>query len=331
MSTQFPEAFDPATHEGNSWDVLPAGEYVAQVVEASIQQPNSGDGYYLSLTWKIIEGAYEGRQVWQRITYQHSSEQAQTFGRKTLKDLCVATEVAEQVDDAEVFLFKPVRIRLGIERDKQGVYPDENRISRIMSLETKPVETEQPARPAAPATKAAVASGVPRNPQRPRSLARATLRRTGRCPLGHDTGHLPHVRASSVSTRGDLRARDLLVAGWRQSARNDGDGNRQERRHRAPGPRHFAPLSNTASSGCDPRPRIDRQDLEPLLALWPEAPVGINSAGIGQRERDAPIIFAGVQSVWRDAAQLGARHLVLIDEAHLVATRRRRNVSQAVV
>ena len=61
-----------------------------------------------------------------------------------------------------------------------------------------------------------------------------------------------------------------------------------------------------------------RQDIEHLLALWPDAPVGINSAGIGQREWDAPIIFAGVQSVWRDAARLGPRHLVLIDEAHLV-------------
>ena len=61
-----------------------------------------------------------------------------------------------------------------------------------------------------------------------------------------------------------------------------------------------------------------QQDLDPLLALWPDAPVGINSAGIGQREWDAPIIFAGVQSVWRNAARLGPRHLVLIDEAHLV-------------
>jgi DNA repair protein RadD len=61
-----------------------------------------------------------------------------------------------------------------------------------------------------------------------------------------------------------------------------------------------------------------RQDIEPLLALWPDAPVGINSAGIGQREWDAPIVFAGVQSIWRNAARLGPRHLVLIDEAHLV-------------
>ena len=159
MSTQFPETFDPTTQEGNSWDVLPVREYVAQVVEASIQQPNSGDGYYLALTWKI-EGDYEGRQVWQRITYLHSSEQAQTIGRKMLKDLCVATGVAEQVDDAEVFLFKPVRIRLGIERDKQGVYPDKNRISRILPLEAKSEEPEQPEEPAKPGAATKVASAA---------------------------------------------------------------------------------------------------------------------------------------------------------------------------
>ena len=164
MSTQFPETFDPTTQEGNSWDVLPVGEYVAQVVEASIQQPNSGDGYHLALTWKIIEGDYEGRQVWQRITYLHSSEQAQTIGRKMLKDLCVATGVAKQFDDVEVFLFKPVRIRLGIERDKQGVYPDKNRISRILPLEAKSEEPEQPEQPAKPvaATKVASAAKTPK-------------------------------------------------------------------------------------------------------------------------------------------------------------------------
>ena len=160
MSTQFPETFDPATQEGNSWDVLPVREYVAQVVEASIQQPNSGDGYYLALTWKIIEGDYEGRQVWQRITYLHSSEQAQTIGRRTLKDLCDALGVNEQVKDAEVFLFKPVRIRLGIERDKQGVYPDKNRISRILPLEAKSEEPGQPEQPAKPVAATKVASAA---------------------------------------------------------------------------------------------------------------------------------------------------------------------------
>jgi hypothetical protein len=164
MTTQFPQTFDPTTQEGNSWDVLPVGEYVAQVVEASIQQPNSGDGYHLALTWKIIEGDSEGRQVWQRITYLHSSEQAQTIGRKTLKDLCVATDVAEQVDDTEVFLFKPVRIRLGVEKDKQGIYPDKNKVSRILPLAAKPGEAGQPAKPTTPTTKAATAATTSRGP-----------------------------------------------------------------------------------------------------------------------------------------------------------------------
>jgi Protein of unknown function (DUF669) len=161
MSTQFPQTFGPTTQEGNSWNVLPPGECVAHIVEASIQQPHSGDGYYLALTWKIIKGDYAGRQVWQQIICQHSSEQAQTIGRKMLKDLCVATGVAEQVDDASVFLFKPVRIRLGIERDKQGVYEDENRISRILPLEAKSEEPEQPAKPVA-ATNVASAAKTPR-------------------------------------------------------------------------------------------------------------------------------------------------------------------------
>jgi len=160
MSTEFPEIFDPETQEGNSWDPLPVGEYVAQIVEVSVLQPQSGDGYYLVLTWKIAEGEFERRLVWQRIIFVHSNEQAQTIGRKTLKDLCVALGVNEQVNDAEVFLFKPARIRLGIEKDKQGVYPDKNRISRILPLEAKSEEPGQPEQPAKPVAATKVASAA---------------------------------------------------------------------------------------------------------------------------------------------------------------------------
>ena len=168
MTTEFPEIFDPETQEGNSWDPLPVGEYVAQIVEASVLQPKSGDGYYLALTWKIAEGEFEGRQFWDRITFAHSNEQAQTIGRKTLKDLCVALDVNEQVNDAEVFLFKPARIRLGIEKDKQGLYPDKNKVSRILPLEPKPPEPGQPVnlplepKPVNGGSASTAATGVPK-------------------------------------------------------------------------------------------------------------------------------------------------------------------------
>jgi len=159
MSTEFPEIFDPEKQEGNSWNLLPVGWYVAQIVEASVLQPKSGDGCYLALTWKIAEGEFEGRQVWHRITFAHSNEQAQTIGRKTLKDLCVAVNVNEQVNDAEVFLFKLARIRLGIEKDKQGLYPDKNKVTRILPLESKPAEPGQPANGGSAST---AATGAPK-------------------------------------------------------------------------------------------------------------------------------------------------------------------------
>lgn len=48
------------------------------------------------------------------------------------------------------------------------------------------------------------------------------------------------------------------------------------------------------------------------------APAGIYSAGLGRRDSRDRVTFAGIQSVWRRATDLGPFDLVLIDEAHLI-------------
>jgi DNA repair protein RadD len=60
------------------------------------------------------------------------------------------------------------------------------------------------------------------------------------------------------------------------------------------------------------------QNVKHLLALWPDAPLGINCAAFGRRDWDQQIIFASIQSVFRSPEKLGKRNLVLIDECHLV-------------
>ncbi|KAB1068888.1 DEAD/DEAH box helicase [Methylobacterium planeticum] len=61
-----------------------------------------------------------------------------------------------------------------------------------------------------------------------------------------------------------------------------------------------------------------QQNAQALLRSWPGAPVGINSAGLGRRDLRSPILFASIQSVYRQGRNLGPRDLILIDEAHLV-------------
>lgn len=61
------------------------------------------------------------------------------------------------------------------------------------------------------------------------------------------------------------------------------------------------------------------QNADKLLKIWPTAPLGIYSAGIGRKETHAPIIFGGVASVANNVEAFGHRDLVLVDECHLVS------------
>jgi len=60
------------------------------------------------------------------------------------------------------------------------------------------------------------------------------------------------------------------------------------------------------------------QNFKAMLKLWPDAPAGVYSASLGRRDAHHRITFASIQSVYNKAAALGIRHLILIDEAHLV-------------
>jgi len=65
-----------------------------------------------------------------------------------------------------------------------------------------------------------------------------------------------------------------------------------------------------------------KQNLEKLMRIWPDAPVGVYSAGLKGRETHASILFCGIQSIWNKAGQLSdfdrPIELVVIDEAHRV-------------
>ena len=60
------------------------------------------------------------------------------------------------------------------------------------------------------------------------------------------------------------------------------------------------------------------QNAEKMRLHWPNAPLGIFSASVGRKELGEQITFAGIQSIYKKAEDVGHIDLVLIDEAHLI-------------
>jgi DNA repair protein RadD len=61
------------------------------------------------------------------------------------------------------------------------------------------------------------------------------------------------------------------------------------------------------------------QNAAELIGLWPDAPVGIYSAGLNRRDMGKAITFASIQSIHSKAYKLPRRiDMVLVDEAHLI-------------
>lgn len=66
------------------------------------------------------------------------------------------------------------------------------------------------------------------------------------------------------------------------------------------------------------RKELIEQGASHLMRVDNKLDVGIYSAGMGMKQLRTQIVYAGIHSIYEEAAKLGRRELVLIDEAHLV-------------
>jgi DNA repair protein RadD len=63
---------------------------------------------------------------------------------------------------------------------------------------------------------------------------------------------------------------------------------------------------------------IIEQNLEKILLHWPDAPIGIYSAGMRIKQLGNPITFASIQSIWKKSEEVGHVDVIIVDECHLI-------------
>lgn len=83
--------FDATQHaEMQSFEPLPAGEYVAQVVSSDVKPTRAGTGQYVKLEWEVLDGEYTGRKVFANYNIVNPNPKAQEIGEREFAAACRA-------------------------------------------------------------------------------------------------------------------------------------------------------------------------------------------------------------------------------------------------
>lgn len=152
------------------FEVLPAGDYDAVIVESQLKPTKNADGQYLELKWQILTGPHKNRFLWSRLNIENKSEKAQAIGRGQLSAICRAVNVLSVNDSSELHM-KPLKIVVKIGDDGKG-----NPTNEIKGYKPRHANggapTAPPTAPAGqttqlmtqPSAPPAMPSGAPRSP-----------------------------------------------------------------------------------------------------------------------------------------------------------------------
>ena len=94
--------FDANQVEPASFEPLPAGKYLACIVESEMRATKSGTGEFLYLTFQVLEGQFKGRKVWARLNLKNPNPQAEQIAQGQLSAICRAVGVLQPRDSVEL-------------------------------------------------------------------------------------------------------------------------------------------------------------------------------------------------------------------------------------
>ncbi|WP_066280237.1 DUF669 domain-containing protein [Blastomonas sp. CCH1-A6] len=80
---------DPNNVAGE-YEVIPAGEYLAEITASEMAENSARNGHYLKLELTILDGDQAGRKVFDRLNLQNPNRTAVEIAERTLNAICVA-------------------------------------------------------------------------------------------------------------------------------------------------------------------------------------------------------------------------------------------------
>ena len=139
-----------------NYEPIPAGWYTVIVDESEVRTNKAGNGQYIWMSFRVIDGEFNGRKVFTRFNVVNPNPQAQEIGHRELSRLTAAVGL-QGFNDTQELHGKPLQVKVKVRKDLSGRYPDDNEVSAFRSVAE--AQGAAPAAPAAPAW-----SGAPQQP-----------------------------------------------------------------------------------------------------------------------------------------------------------------------
>jgi hypothetical protein len=134
--THYPFKAAPIESFDQPFEPLPEGAYRCEIVKSDVMPTKDGHGRYVSLQFRIKDGEYKGRRIFQRLNILNRSQKCQEIGKKHLSLLLHSIE-HESFDDSDEILNYETIVNLGEENKLYG-------FSKINSIPEIPDNSEEP-------------------------------------------------------------------------------------------------------------------------------------------------------------------------------------------
>lgn len=104
---------------------LPAGEYVAQIIEDTMKDTKKGDGKYLELKMEVLDGPNKGRWIFDRLNLQNPNKTAVEISERQMASLGKACGIATLTDSGQL---RGIPITVAVKIEKSADYGDRNQV-----------------------------------------------------------------------------------------------------------------------------------------------------------------------------------------------------------
>lgn len=146
-----------------AFSALPAGRYTGQIVHSELRATRDGRGQYLYLELQILEGAFAGRKLFDRLNLINPNPATVEIAQRVLSAICHAVGKL-QVNDSEELHGIPMALEVKVRPAKEG-WGESN------TIQYHPLATPRPAAaatgPRAAFVTTAAAAPAPQSPKPP--------------------------------------------------------------------------------------------------------------------------------------------------------------------